>query len=918
MPPGTHPIFGSITPNFLDSPRGSPLLSPKMLIERENEVQTLHQVLSQVPDNGGRVLILYGEAGIGKTSLIHAFLSNLSNNEKIALGMCDPLNTPRPLGPVRDIAREILGSHPESEIPLTESLMERLTVSENLHVIVLEDMHWADQASLDWLKYFCRRIALIPAMLIVSFRDAEIDAAHPLRTALGVIPGDRTQRLHLSPLSREGVAAFDLPPNMSANQLYDITDGNPFFVSEILNNADDVETVPESIRDAVNARVNQLSPSLRSLLEASSCFPGDIEPKILETIVGQPVMDELAVAERLGLLVHGMNGFRFRHELARLATQMRLSETEKQTIHGQLLDALLAHNALGPLLADIVHHAEGAREVETLLCFAPMAAKEAARMGAHREAAQYLFAAMKHVEDAEPGVAAEIYEMWAYEAGLALTIDDDVIDARKRAVTLWKKLGQTDRVGENLRWLSRLHWYRGEPEKAQVYLEEAIETLQGIPSEATATAFGLRAQFHMLRDEMEAAQDWGQQALALAETVDAPEIKAHALNTIGAAKLFRGDLDGEEMLRESLALSLKHDFHEQAARAYTNLAECLIELGEIEKAEPFLDEGVTFDIAHDLDSWTYYLVGRKAQLRFEQHRFPEAVDIAKGVLSRQNQTVLMQLPAKIILARSLLRLADSSALEHLEDAFQDALQIGELQYVAVVRTAFVEAAVLWSQCDLARPHIAEMAKLPSSSLSPRKWADFIFWADRVDDGLSGEYSDSLPEAFRLDHEKEFEAAATALRSQELTFLAATSLCRSQAKNALATADRWYEEIGALAGRKYIRSTFDISCHGLPGLSRGQYNAARRHPYGLTNKEQIVLRLIIEGANNTRIAEHLSRSKRTIENHVSSILRKFGVRNRVELILRAQAEPWILDHGRSASDLAGNHQYHSAEKSKIDT
>ncbi|MCR9134621.1 MAG: AAA family ATPase [Alphaproteobacteria bacterium] len=889
-----------------------------MLIERENEVQTLHQVLSQVPDNGGRVLVLYGEAGIGKSSLIHAFLSNLSNSEKVAFGMCDPLNTPRPLGPVRDIARDILGSHPEAEIPLTESLMERLTASENIHVIVLEDMHWADQASLDWLKYFCRRIALIPAMLIVSFRDAEIDAAHPLRSALGVIPGDRTQRLHLSPLSRDGVAAFDLPPNMSADQLYDITDGNPFFVSEILNNADDVETVPDSIRDAVNARVNQLSPSLQSLLEASSCFPGDIEPKFLQPIIDRPVKDELAVAERLGLLVHGVNGFRFRHELARLATQMRLSETERQAIHGQLLDALLAHNALGPLLADIVHHAEGAREVETLLCFAPMAAKEAARMGAHREAAQYLFAAMKHAEDAEPGVAAEIYEMWAYEAGLALTIDDDVIDARKRAVSLWKKLGQMDRVGENLRWLSRLHWYRGEPEQAQAYLEEAIETLQGIPSEAAAMAFGLRAQFHMLRDEMEAAQEWGKKALAIAETVDAPEVKAHALNTIGAAKLFRGDLTGETLLRESLALSLEYDFHEQAARAYTNLAECLIELGEIERAEPFLDEGVTFDIAHDLDSWTYYLVGRKAQLRFEQHRYTEAVDIAKGVLSRQNQTVLMQLPAKIVLARSLLRLGDSAARERLEDAFHDASQIGELQYIAVVRTAFIEAAVLWGQSDLARPHIKEIEKLSFSSLSPRKWADFVFWADRVDDGLSGEYSDNLPEAFRLDHQGEFEAAAKALRSQELKYLAATSLCRSQAKGALATADRWYEEIGALAGRKYIRSTFDVSSQGLPGLTRGQYKAARRHPYSLTSKEQIVLGLIIEGASNTRIAEHLSRSKRTIENHVSSILRKFGVSNRVELILRAQAEPWILDQGQSGSGLAGGDRHQLEPGSGSDT
>ena len=161
-------------------------------------------------------------------------------------------------------------------------------------------------------------------------------------------------------------------------------------------------------------------------------------------------------------------------------------------------------------------------------------------------------------------------------------------------------------------------------------------------------------------------------------------------------------------------------------RCETKSLQCLIELGEITRAQPLLEEGITFDVSHDLDAWTYYLVGRKAQLRFEQDRYVEAVDIAKSVLSREIQTVLMKLPAKINLARALLRLGEPNAKKQMEMALADALQVGELQYLAAVRVMFIEAAVLWGQPETAEAHVKEMMKLSTAALSPRKWADFVF------------------------------------------------------------------------------------------------------------------------------------------------------------------------------------------------
>lgn len=138
-------------------------------------------------------------------------------------------------------------------------------------------------------------------------------------------------------------------------------------------------------------------------------------------------------------------------------------------------------------------------------------------------------------------------------AGLALRIDEDVIAAREQAVSLWRKVGDTERVGETLRWLSRLHWYRGEAEIAQRYVREAIAELEGrSASPARARAYALRAQFHMLQDQMPEAITWGEEARAMADAIGDDETFAHALNTIGSARMFRGDATGEGCCAKAL------------------------------------------------------------------------------------------------------------------------------------------------------------------------------------------------------------------------------------------------------------------------------------------------------------------------------------------------------------------------------
>jgi len=873
------------------------------LIERDQPLQELSGLCQQLTQQGGRIALVYGEAGIGKSTLIEQFITDLDAATHHAIGLCDPLNTPIPMGAVQEISQQLLHQRNllsvESSPPWPQQLYELLSHTTAPLVVVVEDVHWADQGTLDWLKFIGRRIRALPLLLIISYRDDEVVSTHPLSSTIGQIPSQYMHRIPLQPLSLSGIEALDLPAGMQAEQLLEITGGNPFFLTELLNDnaAATHSSVPASVLDAVNSRINRLDAGLRKFLETVSCCPTTLRTDTLHAVFGDGYVDHLAESTRLQLLIARRGHFRFRHELTRLATYARLSASERQHAHGRLLASLLQETRHKLPVDEIVHHALGAQDATQILTFAPLAAAEAARMGAHREAERYLKDTLEYIDHATPELAAQIYEDWAYEAALAQQINDDVIEARRMAITIWRTLGRMDKVGENLRWLSRLHWYRGEAIKANRYVQDAVEVLENeAPSAGKAMAYAVRAQFHMLQDRMAEAVEWGNLSLAMASSIDAHEVTTHALNTVGTARLFRGDAEGEQCLRESLRIARQHNLHEQAARVYTNLSECAIEAREFDKADVLLKEGIAFDVEHDLDAWTYYLIGRHAQLRLEQDQLREAVQIADGALAQPNQTLLMLLPARIARSRALLRLGDSEAGKALQQAKEDALQVDEPQYTAAVRAIQIEAACLAGDTDLAAHYYADAIALAADQLSPAKWSDLVFWSQQA--GVVTEDAQRLPlqPAIQLLLAGQTEQAIATCEAQSAHYLAAWCRWQLGTATSIAQADEHFRSIGAVAAQNHLRRNLKNSelALQLEPVPRGPNSFSRNHPYGLTRKEQIVLSHMIEGASNASIARALSRSVRTVENHVSAILGKLNASNRAEVIVRVQGEPWLLD------------------------
>ncbi|HNP66165.1 MAG TPA: LuxR C-terminal-related transcriptional regulator, partial [Woeseiaceae bacterium] len=520
-----------------------------------------------------------------------------------------------------------------------------------------------------------------------------------------------------------------------------------------------------------------------------------------------------------------------------------------------------------------------------------------AAVGAHQEAAAHLLTALRFVDVAEPELAAEIYERWAYEAGLSLRIDDDVIDARRHAITLWRALGRKEKVAENLRWLSRLHWYRAESAEANRFADEAVRLLEESPPSAErAMAYSMRSQLHMLNDNMPMAIEWGVKALTLAEKLDEPEIRAHALCNVGTAEAFRGDCRGVDRLNESLVIAREHAFHEHAARVYTNLSEYAVEFKHFELAERITSEGIAFDTQNDLDSWTHYLVGRQAQLRCEQGKLRDAETIARGVLALDRPTLLMKLPARLVLARVLVLLGSDDAEETSSNALEHSATTEEPQYIVPALLTRTLHGWLSEQPHMVERSLNELVAIGADSMLEWYRAEIAVWGRHFGVKIPAEFARSAPEPHALELQGDRVKSADAWTALGAPLSAALTLARGSQLDALSAALNLSRDLGAEALAMRIQQTAKVLgvADDLPKSKRGPYQFARSHPLGLTKKEQAVLSLLAEGLSNPEIATAMSRSKRTIENHVSSVLKKLGVENRMGALLRVQNEPWLVN------------------------
>ncbi len=371
------------------------------LIERDGFLELLQTQFKNIAGGEGRCVFISGESGIGKTSLVKAFCKEQEGNCNIYRGACDALFTPRPLAPLYDIMWQVNSdlwpdSHNiEDRSALFARFFRELSNKSEKILIVFEDIQWADEATLDFIKFFARRITQLRCLFILTYREDEIHSDHSLTNILGQLPPDSFTRMQLTPLSRKAVEKMAIEKGYSGEDVYSISGGNPFYVTEILSSYS--LGVPENIKDSILSVYNRQEERTKQIWELLSVIPDSFEIKYLEKF--EPLYAQaIERSVEVKILIINDGKIHFKHELFRKAIETSISPLKRISLHKRILDRLLESFEKNQEIERIVHHAKNANEYGLVAHFAPLAAIHAATVGAHIEAARLYLSAIEYYQ----------------------------------------------------------------------------------------------------------------------------------------------------------------------------------------------------------------------------------------------------------------------------------------------------------------------------------------------------------------------------------------------------------------------------------------------------------------------------------------------------------------------------------------
>ena len=721
---------------------------------------------------------------------------------RVLRGSCENLTTPTPLGPFGDLADAVGG--PLARLieggadarTIGRAVLDELT---SPALVVIEDVHWADEATLDALRVLGRRIDSTPSLVVATYRDDEAVGDHPLRVVLGELasaPG--VLRLTVPPLSLAAVEDLAGPSGADAAAIYRLTDGNPFYVTEIL--AAGGETLPETVRDAVFARVASLGDGARRLLDAISLIPGGVEIWLLERVASGD-LEHLEECLDAGVLTGDRDGVAFRHELARLAIEEVMPIARSRRLHAALIEALLAPPLGAPDPARLAHHAESAGDTAAILQHAPAAARQAATAGAHREAARQYARALRVGASLPAHERATLLEAYALEAQLTGR-SADAADAWGEAASLFGIAGDHLGQGRCLAWLPRAFIGVGRNAEAEAASRSAIDVLEPLGRSAElARAYVAQGYVRMINRDNADGVAWGTKAATLAEGLGDLDTLAYSLNTIGTSHIMAGEIElGIEFLQRSLSVARENGLWLWVGPALTMLGTGLGEMYELERSERYLREHIAFAEEHDL--WPDYSRAWLALVEVYTGRWDDAVATAKTVLAVADDTI-SRISALIALGRVRARRGDPGAWSVLDEALELARPGHHLQRLGHVHAARAEAAWLAEQPDRAASEAS--AAYPLALEKRHLWfaGELAYWQWRA--GALHDAPERVAEPYRLLLDGSPVAAAEAWRVRGCPYEAARALVESDIEEHMLDGLAELERLGAGPAAKEARS-----------------------------------------------------------------------------------------------------------------
>jgi DNA-binding CsgD family transcriptional regulator len=842
------------------------------------------------PDTGGLVL-LRGEAGVGKTAVIARFASRLDPSIPVLRGWCDPLAAPRPLGPLIDALTDLgdaaaggLGAAIDAGD--TAALYRRLLgVLRDGHrrVWVIEDAHWADDATLDLLRFLARRIASLPLLLVVSYRDDELGAQHPLAVTLGDLATcAAVHRIKVEPLSRAAVAVLAARSGINADQLHQLTGGNPFFVTEILAAGLDVagsDALPRSVAEAVAGRLARLSDPGRETAHAVAVCGPRADVALVRKINpnAEAALSECVAA---GVLIAEGAVLGFRHELARRATLAQIPDYQRIALHKQALTILEEPPVDPDTLAALAFHADQAGDTDAAVRHGIAAAQRAASLGANREAAGLYALALRHADTTPAQQKVLWHERHAFTSYLSGQVDPAVASWRE-AIALRHELGDRLEEGEDWRLLSQMLLLvagtsaAGEAGLASLRL---LETLG--PSLQLAWSLVNMAQVSAMSYDP-GVTEYVERAITLGTQLgeDAVVIRAHSYAAL--ATVFRADI-GWDRLEGTWREAMNNPaLAEHAAIIGTIICWTAALHHDLDRAQAYLAETTAFCAGHDMGTFQTVVNGAEALVALHRGDWARAAACAEDVLTRPELSPQHRNPPLVTLGLIRARRGQQPVTPLLDEAAAGA-QPDDVFRLGAVWAARAEAAWLAGDDDTARTEAQAGLAAATQHADPWLVGHLRRWVHLAGGPTETTTGDPLT-PYKMEINGDWQAAAEAWTRRGCPYDAAIAQLGGDIA-AVGSALATFRSLGARAAGRRAQQRLAT----LRGRTRrSRRTDIRADPDGLSRREREVLTLIAAGHSNAAIAATLHLSPKTVSHHVSAIITKLGVDNRTQAAAHAR-------------------------------